>query len=284
VPISIDGNSLILTDCDITFTNAFDPKTGVSTITITPAGGLSNLPALLQGTPGLPPVIDSTTAVEYAPGATIPPNTTTVVSPGGAGTASHYTITYGVHRGNDGLPGTNSVLTAIDLSGPLVNGYQITYNAAGPGALWAAPKVGGLYVPASIAATASSASSPRTLIGVAVPAQAFDWWPIVNAQCCVIGASDTRIDLVARLNNATSGDIVGYGSGVTGAAPPPVLINGSGYGGVLTGSYGKVLAGQAATIYLVAVQVAASSNSWSTAASSTTSPSTQCMVEVRPVP
>jgi hypothetical protein len=103
----------------------------------------------------------------------------------------------------------------------------------------------------------------------------------VFAYTVVTGSSDTRVDLVARLNDPASGDQVGYSKGIAGATPPPnVLIPSAPAGSSIPGNYGKVSAGSAATIYLRAEQKAATSSAWSTPAS----PDTSFWVEVMPLP
>lgn len=287
MPISIDGNSLVLTGCNITIPNAFAPVTGVATIIITPAGGIANIPALLAGVAGQPALIDSITTPEYAAGAALPAPTAVQVSPGSAGVASHYALTIPIHAGSQGPAGVFAMLAATDLlaSPPPTDKYMLSYSLSDLKMKFVPPKNGGVYTAVSIPATANTAASPRVLMGLSIPSQLFDWWPVVNAQVVVTGSADTRVDLVARVGptigtpsgNATTGDQVGYGWGVVGAAPPPVLINGCGYGNVLSGNYARVPAGSAATVYLVAQQVANSSNNWATGAAAFD-------VEVNPVP
>ena len=278
MPISIDGQSLIITDCDITVPNAFDPVTGVATIIITPSGGVANIPALIQGLPGLDSPPRTVTVTQVAPGGVLPDPVVNIVTPGGAGTRTIWDLSFSVYSGAAGADAVLNILSALDLTGPLIDEYMLTYNSAGNVVMWAPQKCGGLHTPAAISTTSSTTTSPRVLAAVNIASYPFDWWPIVHAEVSVSSsAADTHVDLVARLNNATSGDQVGFGTGVTGIAPPPIRIDGTGYGDVLTADYGKVFAGSAAIVYLVAVQTGPSGNSWSTGAAS-------MMIEVKPVP
>ncbi len=282
---------LTVNGSDITFegqiqvVNGFNPDTGVAYLILTPSGGFGSLPFFSTGDPGLPPVFDEITVEEVEPGDPLPsPNpVVTVVNPGGAGVASHLKLKFYVHKGEAGDAGTFTISGADDLDGTPGAGtdtYMLLYRNSDSKWVMSAQKIGGAYVPSAISATAFNATATRTLASVNIPAQPFDWRPRCFGQALITGSVDTRVDLVARLNNATSGDQVGYSKGVAGAAPPPnILIPAAPAGSAIPGSYGRVTAGNAATVYFMAEQKAPSSNSWSTPAS----PDTTFWVEVAPV-
>src|SRR6185312_17245739 len=96
--ISIDGTSLVW-DGEVHITNFTDPDTGVVTLTLTPAGGIGSLPALVDGTPGVPSPPRNVTVNEVAAGTTLPAPVVTIVDPGGAGTAAIWDLTFSVHAG-----------------------------------------------------------------------------------------------------------------------------------------------------------------------------------------
>lgn len=283
--ISINGNDIVF-DGQVKIINGFNPDTGVAYLILTPDGGVGTLPFFADGDPGLPPVFDSITVTEVDPLVALPsPNpAVTVISAGGPGLASHYNLRFYIHKGDTGATG-NEISTASDLAaspalGVGTDGYGLIYRNSTSEFVATAQKVGDSYVPATIASTAFDTTANRTLASVSIPAQPFNWRPRVFGSSIITGSSDTRVDLVARLNNVASGDQVGYSKGVAGAAPPPyTLIPAAPAGSSIPGSYGKVLAGNAATVYLRAEQKAASSNSWSTPAS----PDTTFWVEVAPL-
>lgn len=285
--VTVDGNDIVFSG-DIRVVNGFNPDTGIAYLILSPSGGTGTLPFLAEGQPGLPPVFDSISVVEVDPADSLPtPNpVVTTVDPGGAGTAAHYTMTFYVHSGATGEQGANEISTAVDLAttpalDANANAYILVYDAVNKVWVPSAQKVGDAYVPSRLDATAFNSASPRTLTSVAVPAQPFNWRPRCFGQVLVTGSSDTRVDLYARINDPSSGDQVGYSKGVAGAAPPPnILIPGAPAGAAMPGSYGKVLAGQPATIFLRAVQQAASTSSWSTLGA----PDSTFWVEVAPVP
>ena len=286
--ITVDGNDIVF-DGTIRVVNGFNVDSGVCYLVLTPSGGTGTLPFLAEGQPGLPPVFDSVSVIEVDPADNLPtPNpVVTVVDPGGAGIAAHYTMTFYLHKGATGDQGQNEISTATDLGtspalGAATNAYILVYDATN--SIWVptSQKVGNSYIPTTLASTAFNTASPRTLTTVAIPAQPFDWRPKCFGQVTVTGSSDTRVDLYARINDPASGDQVGYSKGLAGAAPPvnvmiPAAPVGSAVGGA--GTYGRVLAGQPATIYLRAEQKAASSSSWSTSGA----PDSTFWVDVSPL-
>lgn len=285
--LSISGNDVLYRG-DIRIVNGVNYETGTAYLILTPEGGTGQIPFLAQGLPGKPPVFDSITMTEVDPDDPLPtPNpVVTMVSPGGDGTASHYTLRFYVHAGEKGDTGANEISTAVDLAtSPSLdsgaNGYTITYRHSDGKWVPTALKVGDQYVPATIAATSYNNASPRLLATVEVPAQPFAWRPRVFASTVVTGSSATRVDLVVRVNNQSTGDQVGFAKGVAGASPPPmVLIPAAPAGSAVPGSHGRVDAGNAASIYLRAEQKAPTSGSWSTPAD----PDTTFWVEVVPLP
>lgn len=279
--ITVDGNNIIY-EGTVTLVNGFNQANGTAYLVLSPSGGFGTLPFMSTGQPGLPPVFDKITLVEVDPAQSLPtPNpVVTTVNPGGAGTASHYTMTFYVHSGQTGASGSNTLSTATDLSptpplGSSTDGFTVSYTYST--GLWTPVPIptSGVYIPAAINSTAYDATTPRLLCSVNVAAQKRAWYPRCFAQTTVTGSVDTQVNLVARLNNQAAGDQVGFSQGLVGAAPPSnVMIPAMPVGS--SGSYGQVPAGQTATIFLRAEQQAPSTNSWSTPAA----PATTFWVEV----
>lgn len=284
--VTVDGNNLTF-EGRVTVVNGANPETGVAYLILTPDGGFGNLPFLATGESGKPPVFDSITMTEVDPDEPLPtPNPiVTLVNEGGPGVPAHYTMQFFVHRGERGATGTINIASANDLAatpalGAGTDGYCLIYRALDGMWVPTAQKVGNLYVPASITATAYNATPNRTLGSVSILPQPFDWYPRCFAQVPVTGSADTRVDVYARLNDPTLGAQMGYSKGLAGAAPPVnIVIPAPPAGSDIPGSFGKVAAGEAAVVYLRAEQKAPSSNPWSTPAS----PDTTFCVEVVPV-
>lgn len=283
MPLSVEGNDIVFAG-QVRVVNGFNPDTGVAYLVLTPEGGTGQLPFLANGEPGLPPTFEFD-FVPVHPDDPLPsPNPDVVlIDPGGPGVASHYSLTFYNHTGADGDPGTFNISGAADLSetpGSGTDGYILVYNHSTGKWVLSAQRVGNAYVSPAISATSGSTAS-RTLSSISIPAQPFNWRPRVFAQTLVSGTANTRVDLVARIGDASTGDQVGFSKGVAGAAPPPnVLIPAYPTGEAVPGSYGRVGAGQAATIHLVAEQKASTGDNWATPAS----PDTTFCVEVQPVP
>jgi len=245
-----------------------DPGTDVAQILLRPQGGLGvGIPAIAQGDPGTSPTIDTDiTFTELASSDSTPASASwTETSPG------VYKLTLSVHEGEPGDPGSNAtIIDADDLTGTPVYKKIITVNSGATGFEYSTQRVGDRYIPASINNTPSG-NSLFTLCSVAVPAQDFDWRPHVSGQCVITGTgADVKVDLIARLNNETSGNIVGraFAGGIGGVSPPThVLVSGPPAGSADT--YDKVLAGDPATIYLRAERQSGG-DTFTTSASTTT--------------
>jgi hypothetical protein len=266
--ISFDGNSLVF-DGTVTITNFTDTTTGVATLMLTPNGGLGSFPTLAAGESGLPPVFDSVVMNEVNPGDTLPASTFTLVSPGGPGVASHYVANLYVHKGATGSTGPSTNISAApDVEGTLTDSYILVYNTADTKWKISAQKVGDIYVPSTISSTSGNAST-RTLCSFTVPALPYDWRPLAWGQCIVSGTINTRVDLVARVNNATTGDVFAKGFGLAGVTDRPYIIPAIPPGSA--SSYAKVSAGSSATIYLQAIQQnGGTTDSWTTDTATTT--------------
>lgn len=269
--MSQDGNSIILTGVTLTLSNAFDPTTGVMTLTITPSGGLGTLPALMDGQPGLSPNIQIGTVTTLAAGASATASLTQL-SPGGPGEAAVYQLNLGIPAGAAGSSG--SIFSAVSGGlGGLFNDALL---------LW--DEVTGLFVPtapvaatvtaqpvtffaSSINSTSGTAAGPRTLASISVPARSFPWIPQPSASCVVTGTANTQVNLQAFIGSA-SGNQVGVAYGVAGVPSQTMTLVAGAPAGSAPG-YGKVAAGVSATIILCATEVASTTDSWSTAAATT---------------
>lgn len=245
-----------------------DKNTGIGTQTITPNGGLSRLPFIVAGESGPPPIFDSASRAIVAPGDTVPPPEFTLVSPGGPGTAAHYTVKFYVPKGDDGAADT-TILDATDITGTPTAGYALVVNPTHDGIVYAPTGPGGLYTATTINSLASSNVTPRTIASVAIPGQLRPWRPKVIGEHIPVNASDTRVDLFATIGT-TTGDQVGYAQGKVGTTADPLQIipnfgtNALGSsGGTYGAGYGLIPAGQATTVFIQAKQIASSTSAWS---------------------
>lgn len=276
--LSIDGNNIVF-EGTVTVVNGFDATTGVAYLVLTPDGGYGTLPVMADGDPGPPPVLNmSMESVDPDdPLPDINPSVT-VTDSGGPGVASHYDVVFYVHKGDMGEAGAFALLDATDIDGSPTDDYMITKKVGESKVRFTPQKVGGSYIGATT--STSGNSSPRMLSSVAIPAQLFDWRPRVFATATVSGTANTRVDLVARVGNNSTGHQVGFAKGLAGATPPPlVMIPAAPAGADIPGAYGRVAAGATTVVYLMAEQKAGTADAWATNADDTT-----FWVEVAPIP
>ena len=253
---------------DIYMTGTTDYETtGVATAVFTPSGGASSLPALVDGPPGLPPQL-TVNATQVAAGQ--PPTVSTQqTAPGGPGQQSAYTINLGIPVGQTGPTGpTATVETASDVEGTPADGSTLIWSGTD-----SKFKIQPIWLPAlyscqSFTAFASGARSSATVASIGIPAQAFAWRPDVAAQIQVSGTVNTHIDLAVMLGDPTNGQQVGYGIGVTGLATQTVQAMRA-FGSPIAGTstFGEVAAGATATLFLVALQTASTTDAWSVSTS-----------------
>lgn len=235
------------------------------------------IPAIADGPPGLSPILDPTEIVTEIDYDDPDPVTASwaMTDPGDGDTVPPtWQRTSTARKGPAGSDG-DTVLTPTDFGTP--NAKQIIrVNSTLDGFEYQYQLVGDRYVPASIANTPSG-NSAYTLCSVAVPAQNFDWRPEVAGQCIVTGTgADVRVDLIARLNNATSGNEVGRAFGQVGINPPTHVLS-SGPPTNAGDADDKVAAGAAAVIYLRAERQTGA-NTFTTSGTTT-----RFTVRVRPI-
>jgi hypothetical protein len=265
-------------DGSITFPAGFNSTTGAGIVIFGPNGGTTNFGAIATGPPGLAPTMTFTT-VQVASGTALPTtNPAVVFTPASGSTPPNYAVTNYVNAGATGAAGGTEILTATDIEGTAAQGSFIGYSTADAKAQWQPEPCGGYFFTNTFSATSSTTVAVKPITSITISAQLRDWWPEVSGQFNVIGAVDTRIDAVARVNNATSGTICGYGLGQAGSsAPPPVL---QPYG--LSSGNNVISAGSAATIYFNAENQTSSSNPWNTTAGGVSAG--YFSVKVAPVP
>jgi len=228
---------------------------------------------MVQGDPGLPITIRNTTVTELdwddAAAASV---AFTLITPGTGTVQPVYDIVFTLHVGRRGyvvvqLPqrrrprrnGDGRVLP--DVHGNRQQWWAWDY--LDPTEDWWA------YWPASISSTTSSDGAVRTLCPVSVPAQPFDWRPEAFATCILTGTGpDCSVDLMARVSNATSGDIVSRKVGLALTTPRDLtMIPGPAAGAATT--LGKIAANAGPTTIYLRAERQTGADSFSTSASTT---------------
>jgi hypothetical protein len=251
----------------VTFPAGTNLATGAGVCIFGPNGGTTNFGAIATGSPGVSPTITATT-VQVASGTSLPsPNPAVVFTPASGSTPPNYAFTFYVNAGAAGTTGANTLISPApsDLEGTPLAGYMIGYNSTDAKAQWQPKLVGNWYYNNSMSASASNTTAVKNMGSLTVPVLPFAWWPEVYAQANIVGAVDTRVDLIARIGT-TTGTICGYGYGATGATPPPTVLFSQG----LAVSSSNIIAAGAGptTIFLNAENQTASANPWNTTSSS----------------
>lgn len=265
--LTVNGNSLVFTGT-VTVTNFTNSQNGVCTLTLTPDGGVGTLPALLQGTPGLPPSlsVNSVTTLTAGSSATFTLNQT---SAGGAGVGSAYTIDVGLPQGAAGSNGTNGTLAGCsDLSGTAAVGEFPIVTGIGPTAFtYRQFPFGFVANPSTITnLTNIAGQSTQTIATLTIPAQTYAWIPVCFATATVVGTVNTICNLTAYMSaGARTNDVVGEAWGYAGQATQKLSMI-PGFGAVMsTSGYGVVPASTAATLTLKCQETASTADTWSVA-------------------
>lgn len=223
-----------------------DPTTGAPILMLRPEGGMGvGIPPIADGAAGPAAALQTgpISFTELAAGDPTPGGiSVTEVSPG------LYALTGALHSGADGAPGT----VAFNLSGiggSAAAGKIVRVNSGPTGFDFAFELVGDRFIPTTggtFNTTAGTADS--TVAQVSIGAKNFDYrvrargYQIVRQN----GGADVQVDLLARLNGETGGNIVSRCQGL-GGTERLVLTDMPPAGSA--DSFDRVVAGNAATIH-----------------------------------
>lgn len=252
-----------------------DPDQGLFIAVALPLGGIGSFPALVKGDSGPAPTImddvDFTALENDDPTADFAQ--LNLITPATAIAGPVYQLVLGLHKGPAGDDGTATL--DLDAYGSPLPGKILVVNDTSDGFVYGSQKVGDRYIPMSL--TAVSDGSSGTLAIVPIPGQDNDWRPGCSGQSIVTpNGSNCRVDLIARLDDETSGHDVGRGFGISGATERIPLADGPPAGSA--DSYDKVSAGDDVNIYLRAERQGGSDTF------STNTSSTRFSVKVNPIP
>lgn len=253
----------------------WDPSTGMM-VAVSPAGIVLDMPLFLKGNNGDSPNIRNINLTELAWNDPTPASgSSTLVSDGDGVNPPEFDINLALHGGQPGTNGT-SVLDPTQYGSPLP-GLTLVVNGTSNGFVYQHQLCGDEYYPVNtdvVAAVSGHANS--TIATVHVPAQPFAWRPEVNGQTNVASSgAGITVNLYARLNNATTGQIVSQCFGVSGLSDRLILSPGMPTGAATSANL--VAANTAAVIYLTTELQSGS------ATYTTTPVTTSCRVKVNPV-
>lgn len=227
-----------------------DASTGAPILMLRPQGGMGQaIPAIEKGDPGVHAQIDP--VINYTPLEYDDPTpdamSWTVITPPTSTTPGVYKLNSTIRKGEKGDDG-GTTLDPTDYGTPTYK-KMLVVNSATTGFELQSQKVSDRRIPATLNNTASgNPNSTLGVIAINTGEYDFDWRPRVRAYTIVNGeAADVRVDLIARLNGETGGNIVGR---CTGIAQTDRLILTAGPPAGSADTFDKVAANAAATIHL----------------------------------
>lgn len=249
---------------------AVHPETGASILMLRPQGGMGvGIPPIAQGAPGKHAAIDTTinvteleagdpTALSWSWTELIPPDDDT------PGLYRLNAVTRKGAKGDDG----ESVWDPTDLTPSPVAGTIPVVNAEADGFELAAPKVPEVFYPGSISNTGSG-NNNSTLCPISIPSRPYARRVRANGFTVVSGeGADVRVNLLARLNSESAGNIVGRCIGIaqterlTFSPGKPIE------SGTVADTYDVIAAGATATVYIRCEKTAGSTTYLTSASTS----------------
>jgi hypothetical protein len=250
-----------------------DASTGVAIIMLREDGGIgAGFQAIEQGPPGKHAEIDAT--VNFTPLAWDSPTADsaswTELVPPDDDTPGLYRLNLALHLGEPGTDGA-SVLNPASFGTPVAKRLLVVKNDLS-GFQFQPQLVGDRWLPATITDDYSG-SGNNTAAVISVDAQPTDWRPSVEAHT-VVNGTDTLVDLIARLNGETSGNIIARCRGIA-AVDRLTIVSAPAAGS--SDAFDKVSANVAAQIY-IRTEKQSGSGTYARAASDT-----WCSVRVNPI-
>ncbi|QDF19836.1 minor tail protein [Mycobacterium phage Fulbright] len=247
-----------------------DPSTGMAVILLRQNGGIaSGIVGVEKGDPGMPPNFHPDIPVtEMAWNDPTPAGGTwTQISPPNGDNPGVWQMSLALHGPQPGTSSGGTTPTPSNFGGGTA-GQVLAVNSAADGFEIVDQKIPEVFYPGEID-NVGSGNVNATLCPINIPSR--PWARRVRAQgyTVVTGeAADVRVDLVARLNNAESGNIVGHCIGIASTErlmfAPGKPIN----EGTVSGSYDTIAAGASATLYVRLERKAGSSTYTASASSS----------------
>lgn len=264
-PVTADGQYY---QAEGKFLIPVDPSSGAAIIMLRPEGGIGvGFTAVEKGDPGKHAEIDETTV--FTPLAWDDPTPAsfswTPITPPTDTTPGVWRAVVALHEGKPGDNG-DTVLDPSDFEGAAAGKFPVV-NADVDGFELQSQKVGSLWIPATVNSTPSG-NPNYTLATRSIPAQDFDYRLRVLGSSIITGTgADVRVDLVARLNDESGGNIVARAIGMAGQNPPPHKFDPLPPAGSPLDYY-KVPKGQPAMIYIRAERQSGSETFTTSAATS----------------
>jgi hypothetical protein len=240
-----------------------DPTTGAAILLLKPNGGsiISGVPAIADGQDGASPIFQEGPIDfdELAHGDPTPGGISVVqISPG---PPPVYALTGALHSGADGAPGTTTISLA-GVGGTAAAGKIIKVNAGATGFDFDYMRIAERYIPSVISNTGSG-NPDSTLATVPITNKSWDYRILVTGHTIVTesGGSDVVVDLMARLNDEDSGNVVAECHGIGGTER---LVFSSAPPAGAAASFDRVMAGSGTVNVYIRTEQRSGSNSYTT--------------------
>lgn len=264
--VTVGGKEYWLVDMQFRIAKESDPNAQVPILIGTPNGGIAAVGPLVKGDPGKHAELSTTiNFTPLEPGDATPDSASfTVLTPPDDDTPGVWQLNLALHKGAKGEDG-DTVLDPDDYDTPLA-GQILVVNDAVDAFELRNQKVPTRHVPATLN-NVPTGNANYTLGVVSIPAKTHDWRPLVLAHTIITGTgADVAVNLRARLNGETGGNIVAECRGLAGAKDRLTIVSaipaGSG------DSFDKVTAGNSATVHL-RTERASGADTYSTASGDT---------------
>lgn len=229
-----------------------DPSTGVAVILLKENGGVSDgFSAIEQGPPGVHAELDGTVNVtELEPGdPTAASGTFTTLTPPVGTTPGLYRLNLSIHKGAKGDDGA-SVWDPTDLDPTPTVGYIPAVNSALDSFDLVAQKIPEVFYPGTINNVASG-NANFTMAQINIPSR--PWARRVRAVGFTVitgEGDDVRVNLLARLNGESGGNIVGRCIGITRTERLTMSPGKPIESGTVADTYDQIAAGDTAILYI----------------------------------
>lgn len=243
---------------------------GVAIVMLKEDGGIvGGVSAIEKGDPGIPP--DLAEAINFTPlepGDATPDSASwSLLTPGTPTTAAVYKLNLALHKGGKGDSGTMQWNPA-DLSGTPVAKQIPQVKSDLSGFELVAQRITEVFYPGSIN-NIGSGNPSATQAAIAIPARPWARRIRANGFTVVTGeAADVRVNLLARLNGETDGNIVGRCVGIAQTERLTLSPGKPIQAGTEADGYDTIAAGASATVHIRCERVAGSSTYTTTAAMS----------------
>lgn len=247
-----------------------DPETGAAMILLRPQGGIGvGIPPVAQGTPGKHATISTAinfTALE-AGDVTADSASWTLITPPTDSTPGEWKLNLALHKGGKGDDG-NTVWDPTDLSDTPVAGQIPAVTSGLTGFELVAQRIPEVFYPGTINNTPSG-NPNYTLAQISIPARPYARRVRAGGFTVVTGeAADVRVNLLARLNGESGGNIIGRCVGIAQTERLPMDPGKPIESGTASDSYSQIAANASATVYIRCERQAGTSTYTTSASSS----------------